>query len=334
MRHEGSGRTLAGSWRALRRKVITPNASAASLEVRGFHRKNADAQELLETIGRTFLAGYAHAAEARTPAEAERDLEGVPVRFRGFAYEGAAMAMAVMDGLSVGRGGRFARFVEGPGRDHVYMAYVGAGWAMARLPRFRWSRIGAFDPLLQWLVLDGYGFHQAYFHTRRYVHEQYRPDRFPWPSGGPGWYVPRAIDQGIGRAMWFVGGADAKVVADMIDRFPEARHADLYSGAGLAATYAGGAGEEELAEFLRRSGTHRPQVAQACVFAAEARVRAGLVVPHTGVATEVFCGMTPEQAAQVSRDVRPDGPAPEGETPAYEVWRQRVAAQFLSAGRC
>ncbi|GAT67164.1 enediyne biosynthesis protein [Planomonospora sphaerica] len=334
MRHERSGSTLAGSWRALRRRIITPNASAASPEVRGFHRKNADAQELLETIGRTFLAGYGYAVEARTPAEAEKELEEVPTRFRGFAYEGAAMGLAVLDGLSPGRGGRFARFLEGRGRDHVYMAYVGAGWAMARLPRLRWSRLGPFDPLLQWLVLDGYGFHQAYFRTRRYVHEQYRPARFPWPAGGPEWYALRAIDQGIGRAMWFVGGADAGLVATMIDGFPESRRADLYSGAGLAATYAGGAGEEELAEFLRRAGTHRPQVAQACAFAAEARVRAGLVVPHTRVATEVFCGMTPERAAQVSRDVRPDGSSSPGEPPAYELWRQRVADQFLSAGRC
>ena len=30
------------------------------------------------------------------------------------------------------------------------------------------------DPLLGWLAIDGYGFHQAYFHTARYVGEQYQ----------------------------------------------------------------------------------------------------------------------------------------------------------------
>jgi hypothetical protein len=200
---------------------------------------------------------------------------------------------------------------------------------MARVPRFRWSKLHAPDPLLRWLVLDGYGFHQAYFHTRRYVDEQYREPRFPWPADGPQWYVDHAIDQGLGRAMWFVGGADAKRVADLLDRFPKARRPDLYSGAGLAATYAGGAGEDELRWFWDHAGDQRPQVAQGSAFAAGARVRAGLVVPHTEVASQVFCGMTAQSAWELTERTLPDGPAADG-TPAYEVWRQRIADQVVS----
>jgi len=312
--------------------------------VRGFHEKSPAARELLETIGQSFLAGYAYAAEARTPADAEERLEGVPAQFRGFAYEGAAMAFAVRDGLPLGRGRNVATFLAGRAANHVYMVYVGVGWAMARLPRFRWSRLYAPDPLLRWLALDGYGFHQAYFHTDRYVHGQYREPRFPWPADGPRWYADRAIDQGIGRAMWFVGGADADRVATMIDKFAAHRRADLYSGAGLAATYAGGADADELLSFRQRAGEHGGQVAQASVFAATARVRAGLVTDHTRVATRALCGLTPEAVAQISDDLRPAAPgrlipgrlaAPGRETgiPAYEVWRQRLADQFVSLGR-
>src|SRR5207245_1132167 len=82
------------------------------------------------------------------------------------------------------------------------------------------------------------------------------------PPGGPQWYADRVIDQGIGRAMWFVGGADADLVATLIDRFPESRRGDLYGGAGLAATYAGGAEEAELRLLADRAGSHRFQVAQ------------------------------------------------------------------------
>src|SRR5262249_53674834 len=78
---------------------------------------------------------------------------------------------------------------------------------------------------------------------------------------------------------------------------------------GLAATYAGGAGEAELRLLADRAGEHRPQVAQASAFAADARVRAGLVVPHTELATQVFCGATPEEAAGISAAARPDRPA-------------------------
>ena len=324
---------LTSVWRALRRDILTPNLSATRLDVRGFNEKSPAARELLETVGRTFLAGYAYAAEARTVADAEERLEAVDTQFRGFAYEGAAMGFAVRDGLPLGSNRHVERFLAGRGRDHVYMAYVGIGWAMARLPRFRWPRAGSTDPLLRWLVLDGYGFHQAYFRTERYVHQHFQDPRFPWPGAGQSWYANRAIDQGIGRALWFVAGTDPELAANLIDKFPEARRPDLYSGAGLAATYAGGVSEDELRVLRDRAGQYRAHVAQGSAFAAEARVCAGLVVPHTHVAAGVLCGSTPQEAALICQQTRPAGPV-EGDLPAYEVWRQRIANEFVSLGRC
>jgi hypothetical protein len=316
-------------WRAARRAVLTPGTSAVRLDVRGFPVKDAASRELLETIGRAFLSGYGHAAYARDPRDAEAPLERIPVRFRGFAYEGAAMGCAVRDGLPGRYRHRVGRFLAGRADAHLYMAYVGVGWAMARLPRFRWHRLYAPDPVLRWLVLDGYGFHQAYFHTGKYVHEQFREPGFPWPPEGPRWYADRVIDQGIGRAMWFVGGADPRVVAARIDAFAPQRRADLYSGAGLAATYAGGADEAELVWFREHTRAYAPDVAQGSAFAAGARVRAGLVVPHTHLATRVFCGTTPEEAKRVTDDALPDSRVG-GEAPAYEVWRRRIAEQITS----
>lgn len=298
--------------------------------------KNPASTELLETVGKTFLTGYGYVMEARSPAAAEERLEEIPVQFRGFAYEGAAMGATMLDAMPVGGGGRFAGLLAGRGSAHVYMAYIGVGWAMARLPGFRWSKLAAPDPLLRWLVLDGYGFHQAYFHTQQYVHEQFRDDRFRWPADGPRWYASRAIDQGIGRAMWFVGGTDAELVAAMIEKFPESRRADLYSGAGLAACYAGGADADELLAFRERAGGYWPQVAQGCAFAATARLQAGLVVPHTQVATQVFCGMSAEEAAKICANTLPEQVTPKQHTPdappAFEVWRQSIAAELASLG--
>jgi hypothetical protein len=324
------GWKLTNLFRAMRRRVLTPGMSQTKLDVRGFEVKDAASRNLLETIGETFLTGYSYAAEARIPLDAEGRLETVEPRFRGFAYEGAAMGFAVRDGLPGGSGRNVATFLAGRGDAHVYMVYVGVGWAMARLPRFRWSRLHAPDPLLRWLLLDGYGFHQAYFRTRRYVHEQYREPRFPWPADGPRWYANRVIDQGIGRATWFVGGADAIRVASLLDAFPEHRRPDLYSGAGLAATYAGGADEAELRWFWQHAGDHRPQVAQGSAFAAGARVRAGLVVPHVELATGVFCGMSANEAWQVTERTIPDEEPAGGEQPGYELWRQRIAHQLVS----
>lgn len=316
----------------MRSRILTPSVSEVELGVRGFHVKSPDAQELLEMIGRAFLVGFAQAAQAQSPDEMLEPLAKVPMRFRGFSYEGAAMGFASVDALSPRNGRRLAAFLAGPGDDHTYMAHIGLGWAMARIPRFRWPKI-ELDPVLRWFVLDGYGFHQAYFHTDRYVHGHFQHAGFPWPADGPGWYAVRVIDQGIGRALWFVGGADADVVTDLIETFSEHRQPDLFSGAGLAATYAGGAGEQELRGFWKRAGKHRPQVAQGSAFAAAARRRAGLEVPHTEIATQAFCGMPATEAARICTKTRPHKEVPGGE-PAHEVWRRRIADEFVSLGRC
>src|SRR6185503_18765465 len=98
---------------------------------------------------------------------------------------------------------RFADFVSGPGASHVYMLYVGAGWAIARLPWLRSNpdrAIRHFDPLLGWLAVDGYGFHEGYFHWPESI------DRRRLPRGLSG-YARCAFDQGLGRSLWFVEGA-------------------------------------------------------------------------------------------------------------------------------
>ncbi len=297
---------------------------------RGFHRKSEESTELLEKIGEVFLTGYGDAVESATARETEERLAQIPTRFRGFSYEGAGMGLAMLDGLPFGHRHHVTDFLAGPGDPHNYLVYVGVGWAMARLPRFTWPSAKGFDPLLSWLVLDGYGFHQAYFRTRKYVDGQYQAPNFPWPRGNNG-YADRVIDQGIGRALWFVCGTDADLVTRTVANFAPHRHGDLYAGVGLAATYAGGVEASELRLLVERAGEHRGPLAQGSAFAAEARVRAGLVVPHIGLATEILCGLSVEDAARITQDVRP-AVVVDGELPAYDTWRVDIARQILAVG--
>lgn len=313
--------------RALRRRLLTPDVAECSLARRGFVRKDADAQRALETVGAMFLRGYAHAVESADMAEARARLAEVPDPWRGFAYEGAGMGAAVLDGLAPRRVSRVARLLEGEGDRHVYLVYVGIGWAMARLPRLRWPAPDRLDPLLRGLVLDGWGFHQAYFHTHRYVHEQAPPPSLRWPGDATAAFNRHPIDQGIGRALWFVGGTDVQRVAGLVERFAPQRRADLWAGVGLAATYAGAADAGELTALCTLAGRHAPQLAQASAFAADARVRAGLVQPHTGVATAVFCGTTPAAATALSHSLRPRT-ADNTSVPAYESWRRALIDHF------
>src|SRR5919197_2815791 len=190
---------------AIRKRLLTPDLSEVTFQKRGFHEKDPEVRVKLEHVGRQFLTGFGHAMVSRDMDETERLLAPVERAYRGFAYEGAAMAYAITDAMSPGKRRRIREFAEGPALTHVYMVHVGIGWAMARLPRMLWGRKLLPDPLLRWLAFDGYGFHQAYFATRTYVEERrVSTVRAPWPD--PSGYTTRAVDQGIGRAMWFVCG--------------------------------------------------------------------------------------------------------------------------------
>ncbi|MGW1764066.1 DUF1702 family protein [Streptomyces sp. NPDC002073] len=312
--------------RALRRRVLTPNVRETHLDRRGFHVKNPEAKNQLETVGATFLQGYAYAVEARSAAEAEEWLETVPRAYRGFAYEGAGMGAVMLDSLTGSK--RLAGFLEGEGARHDYMIWVGVGWAMARLPKFLWPDVTEIDPVLRWLILDGYGFHQAYFKTDAYVRKPHLTHPFSW-KGGDDTYSQRVLDQGIGRALWFVGGTDPDVVAGLIAAYPEHRHGDLYAGSGLACTYAGSADETELKRFAEHAGKHLPNLAQGSAFASEARVKAGTIIDHTKMASRVLCaGRTPEEASRVCLETRPTG-CDGGAIPAFETWRQEIARQIV-----
>ena len=101
---------------------------------RGFTCSNPDIQNRLENIGRVFLQGYSAALQERKDQSALADsLNQIMPEHRGFAYEGAAMALALLDGIGLRRNA-FLQFAAGAGKQHIFMLHVGAGWAYARTP--------------------------------------------------------------------------------------------------------------------------------------------------------------------------------------------------------
>lgn len=311
--------------RRLLRRLLGIDPAEATFARRGFAASSMQVRERLERVGFTFLDGY-HAALETEGDELTARLDATGPDVRGFAYEGAAMALALLDALTPWRPGRIAAFLRGAGAPHVYMVHVGAGWALARLRRRMADVPRGMDPLLGWLAADGYGFHEGYFHPRRYADGCARPPRV---SG----YALRAFDQGLGRALWFVHGAEPVRVARAIAAFPLVRREALWSGAGLACAYAGGVrGGEEAGALAAAAGADRAALAQGAAFAAEARSRAGNPAPHTDRACRILCGLSADRAAALTVRAR-DGLAPRGALPAYEVWRTRLQDHFAQRSR-
>jgi hypothetical protein len=286
---------------------------------RGFRVPRARVREHLERIGEAFRQGYQSALKSANWTALPACLETAESEFRGFAYEGAAMALDLLDQLRPWAPSLLPSFLAGPGKRHIYMTHVGAGWSMARLRLRLRRRLARLDPVLGWLALDGFGFHEGYFHWSRYADGTYRPAIFQG-------YALRAFDQGLGRSLWFVSGADPKWISEAISVFPEQRRSDMWSGVGLACAYAGGCDEEEIARLQQLSNPYAAHVAQGVVFAAKTREYAGNSVRHTELSCRMLCGLSLHEAAFIADQTFCE--ARETREPAYEDWRQRIRAQL------
>src|SRR6185436_17797456 len=216
-----------------RRRFLGISPIEVSFNRRGFRASEEVARLRLEQIGIIFLSGYHAALEETVFAPLAHRLSAVDADLRGFAFEGTAMGLALLDYFTPWRKDRWHTFTSRLGQSHIYMMHIGLGWALARLRRSVTSYLAGLDPLLGWLVVDGYGFHEGYFSWPRYIERQAIPTRL---NG----YERRVFDQGLGRSIWFVKGANVTAVASAINSFPFARREDLWSGVGLASAYAGG----------------------------------------------------------------------------------------------
>lgn len=304
----------------LRERLFGLSPEESSFARRGFLVGEPLARRHLEHVGQVFLSGY-HAALAETDCGALAGrLAGAEDEFRGFAFEGAAMGLALLDRLTPWRRNRWRSFTEGFGAAHVYMMHVGLGWAFARLRLRLTPYLARLDPLLGWLTADGYGFHEGYFHWRHYLDE----GRVPRGLSG---YALRVFDQGLGRSLWFVKGANVREIPKSVAAFAQARRADLWGGVGLACTYAGGAGRGDV-EFLREAaGAYLPHLAQGAAFAAKTRLRAGNLTEHAETSCRVICCLTADEAAEIT-DLALERLQPEAGLPAYEIWRRRIQKYF------
>jgi hypothetical protein len=317
----------------IRKRFLAPSLASVGFAERGFPVTRTAATARLEAVPQAVVCGFEWAVEGASLWEIERRLALVEPEQRGFAYEGATMGYTILDAMPGGGRDRTRLLLEGPARPHIFLTYIGIGFAMARLPRPLWRNVlpkltgEPYHPVMSWLAVDGYGFDRAYFDTEKWVDRQADPVPYPW-DGHPE-YFGRAFDQGVGRALWFIHGGNPEAVAAAVGRFAEHRRADLWSGVGLASTFAGGSDQLGLTKVRKAAGEYYDQLALGVVFAVKGRTYAGYVPAHTHLAAGVLTGLSVQALQDISdRTEAVDGDG--GPLPRYEHWRAAIRAEFRS----
>lgn len=319
------------------RRLLRISPLEVTIERRRFCVDDPQQKQRIELIGNSFLRGYHLALDPASSPSLGQELAAIPGEVQGFAYEGAAMAIALLDRLLPWRPAQLPSFLACDTNVYPYLTHVGVGWALARLPgamaRFADTlathQLTGHDPqaplsLAACLALDGYGFHQAYFAWERFVQAMEQPAFLPAAA------LP-VFRQGVGRSLVFVHGMSAVRIPACIARFPSTGQGDLWSGVGLAAAYAGGWTSQEMDTLLERAGAHRPALAQGVAFAAKARQRAQVVPPHTHQVCEQVWQRPVAQVAHLcdtTLDALPTMPLLAG----YALWRQRLQDAFAASG--
>jgi hypothetical protein len=270
---------------------------AVSFDRRGIDCANPAVRASLEKILAVFVAGYNIALAARDDAIVAKQLtDTFDAHHVGFAYEGAGMCYALFDLLAPWSRSRLRRFTDGAGLKHDYIATVGAGFAVARVPwggRLLNRYLHNLKATVAWCVIDGYGFHQGIFHPAWYTVEcREAPARFP-----P--YARQLFDSGVGRSLWWTQGASSARIAQAIDRFPQARRGEMWCGIGVAAAYAGGVEQHILDELLERSGAWRLDFLSGFPFAARMRQKGENASLWTERACKRLLGMSAGCAADL-----------------------------------
>ncbi|BCH27803.1 DUF1702 family protein [Mesorhizobium sp. L-8-3] len=305
---------VAGEPRSWTSRLLGLKPEEARFNKRGFVGDDPKRQQRLESIGRAFIHGYNSALGLRSDADIETIIDRFEPFFRGFVAEGAAMGTAVGDAFSI-RPATLPALLRRLAPKYIYLLHVGCGWAMARLPWRRGHIAAALDPFLLPLALDGRGFHDAYFKPARVLAASHSPrDR----------EADKALDQGIGRALWFVFGGSIRSATAAIASFHQERQADIWSGLGLAMAYAGGGREEDMKIALQEAAVNANDFAQGVAFGCAARQLSGHLPPSTELAAAATWGCSASAvAAQV--DIAKQAVQSAGRSD-YEAWRRTVAS--------
>ena len=219
-----------GWWRAMF-VVVAIRRGRMTIERLGFTVHSPSDVQRVNGILSSFSGGFN--AMITRPSESgwAAYCDSLPVLYRPFAHEGAAMGHTLRRLLRYDPA-VFEVQVVGPHPGFRYLHYVGLGfWSGMRKhdPRRVMGVVGGLDPLHGWLCYDGYGFKHGFFDYLRDPGCFSRFDGFDEAAR-------HVAYQGVGRSFWFVFMGDHDALIEHIGRLG-GYACDGAGGLGLAAVF-------------------------------------------------------------------------------------------------
>ena len=277
------------------------------------------ANHKLEAAQDAFQKGFNLAVDISSLNAIANKLDLLDKEFLSIAYEGASMNIA-LNCLETSAGLKpWFHFLASSAKPHNIQYHIGLGWALAQLQLDAVPYMLQLGPIDRYRVPDGYGYYDAIFRTKRSIHNQQKLEEFN-KAGSSAYY------QGIGRGIWYLSLGRKDEAKNLIDKFAEERHADLWRGLGIACSYAGGCDELALKEIMILAGDYKPHLATGAVMVAICRENAGFMSADTELACKIWCK---QSAAVLASAHKPDDISLKAnEESAYLNWIWSIESSF------
>lgn len=226
-----------------------------------------------------------------------KDLHDTNVEFRSIAYESASMSIALQDLKLNNQLANWRQFLNNVGHAHATQIHVGLGWALAQSLTPPMQYVQQLEPMQRYRVLDGYGYYEGIFRRRRSIINHLKLDLDDKTASA-------ALDQGIGRSLWYNSKGDITAAKTTLETFAPERHADLWRGLGIAIAYVGGCNEETLRDIFAKAGAYQKQLAAGSAMALISRHYAGYISADTELVCKVWCGKSADEVVEMNERLR------------------------------
>jgi enediyne biosynthesis protein E3 len=306
-------------YRHLVRGVVTVDESFLRP---AFRVATGPAREHLNRIAESFLHGYRYVNSGIERAGlVHNDFSKLAPEYQMFAYEGAGLALTLAQFLL--RSDIADEWFVRSSFSRLYLSLcLGAGWASPwiALERIRdYVSTHVLQTWAQYLLLTGAGTQRAYFHWLRYVDDQ-------WVPVGMTREEQTCFDVGIGRMIWAGEGADVQRAAERAATFVPDRQRDIWSGIGLGCAQIGPVGASDVKYLGDASGPYHAWLAEGIVVAASMCDPALPRPRQTGLACEIICRMTCEEAARWAESTLIE--TRNGDSRTVQAWRSHLRSIF------